>query len=190
MIIYKVTNNINGKIYIGQTKRTLEKRWSEHCNKYSDCASLHNAILEYGKENFSVVQIDCAIDKEELNAKEKYWIQYYDSVNKGYNLTYGGTSRCGLSDEIKTQISEKVKEAWKDGWIEAKPMSKETKKKISEAHKGSKNHRARKVRCVETGEIFDTLSEAAKKYNLYRNNISLVCTGTLKTTGGYHWEYV
>ena len=93
MLIYKITNRINGKVYIGQTTRPLTVRWKQHCNPANtNCIALHRAIQKYGKENFTVEQIDVACDIDELNEKEIYWIKFYDSVNseKGYNLKVGG----------------------------------------------------------------------------------------------------
>lgn len=95
MIIYKVTNRINGKVYIGQTKNSMEARWKRHCAD-SVCwwkegrGKLQRAIHAYGRENFTVEQIDVAADKEEANAKEIYWIAQYDSVENGYNSSLGG----------------------------------------------------------------------------------------------------
>jgi group I intron endonuclease len=95
LIIYKVTNRINGKVYIGQTKRSLEARWKAHCAA-SVCwwkegrGKLQRAIHEYGRENFTVERIDVAADKEEANAKEVYWIAQYNAVENGYNSSLGG----------------------------------------------------------------------------------------------------
>ena len=52
-IIYKITNRINGKVYIGQTRMSLNVRWWHHCNR-KDCPALHHAIKKYGAENFTV----------------------------------------------------------------------------------------------------------------------------------------
>jgi len=95
VIIYKVTNRINGKVYIGQTKNSLEERWKRHCAD-SVCwwkegrGKLQRAIHACGRENFTVEQIDVAADKEEANAKEVYWIAQYGSVENGYNSSLGG----------------------------------------------------------------------------------------------------
>lgn len=96
MIIYKITNKINGKVYIGQTKRSIEERWRGHCNQAFDKKrdyqkfKLQYAILEFGAENFTVEVIDYAATKEEANRKEIYWIKQYDSVENGYNTSPGG----------------------------------------------------------------------------------------------------
>lgn len=88
--IYKIKNKINGKVYIGQSVN-IERRW--HSHKYANCKSsaIYSAIKKYGIENFSFKVIEeCSI--EELNDKEMYWINFYDSTNsnKGYNLNLGG----------------------------------------------------------------------------------------------------
>ncbi len=94
-IIYKATNKINNKIYIGQTIKTLEERIYHHvyrANHSLDITHTHfiNAIRKYGEENFIWEVIDKGENQEELNEKEIYWIKYYNSVNNGYNIQDGG----------------------------------------------------------------------------------------------------
>lgn len=87
-IIYKVTNKVNGKSYIGQTRYTLEFRWRQHLHK-KDNVYFHNAIKKYGAENFSVeVLEECDVDK--LNSREIFYIAKYNTFENGYNLTLGG----------------------------------------------------------------------------------------------------
>ena len=106
--IYKITNLINNKVYIGQTK-DLRKRWKEHC----DCASdrrrtnyLYNAMRKYGIDNFKMEVIEGPTP--DYNEREKYWISYYNSFldkNKGYNMTLGGEDPPILSgDESSATI--------------------------------------------------------------------------------------
>lgn len=92
IIIYKRTNKINGKIYIGQTINEPEKRWKAEDNSNQ---KIGKAVRKYGSENFDNIIIDTATTREELNEKEKYWIAFYDSTNpnKGYNMTSGGSGR-------------------------------------------------------------------------------------------------
>lgn len=90
MIIYKITNKINGKIYIGQTTQSLTKRWGDHCSKGSMCKALSRAIYKYGKHNFKKEIICSALNKKYLNELESYFIKYYNSYGKnGYNLSFG-----------------------------------------------------------------------------------------------------
>lgn len=91
--IYKITNKINDKVYIGQTSKTIKKRWQQHkCNSsknYFGQVVLYQAINKYGIENFVIEPIE-EIDNSQLDEREKYWIKYYDSYNNGYNATLGG----------------------------------------------------------------------------------------------------
>lgn len=93
-IIYKVTNKINNKVYIGQTIQTLSQRRNKHYYKANNEANINthfiNALRKYPKESFSWEIIDQANSQEELDNKEKYWIQYYNSINDGYNTKDGG----------------------------------------------------------------------------------------------------
>lgn len=103
-IIYKVTNKVNGKSYIGQTRYTLEFRWRQHLHK-KDNVYFHNAIKKYGAENFSLeVLEECDVDK--LNSREIFYIAKYNTFEEGYNLTIGGDGNRRLIlddkyDEIK-----------------------------------------------------------------------------------------
>ena len=216
MIIYKITNRINGNVYIGQTSKSLKQRWSQHCRRYSCCQALKNAILKYGKENFTIEQIDVACDRDELNAKEKHWISFYDSMNrdKGYNLTSGGEHYEFSGDSNKKRIKSlkkyysteegklRKKEAMEKQWVDEgrrKKLSEffknfwsseENRKRVSETLKGSKSPCAKRVMCIETSEVFDCIKLASEKYNVNRISISACCKGKYKTAGGYHWKYV
>ena len=70
-----------------------------------------------------------------------------------------------------------------------KKHSEETKQKMSEAHINHKSL-SKKVLCVETGEVFESMMDAQRKTGVYPNHISAVCLGKLKTTGGYHWAFI
>lgn len=82
--IYKITNLINNKIYIGQSIH-IERRWTEHCRP-SASSLISNAIKKYGSNNFSFEIIEIC-NKEILNEREAYWIQFYNSLKpNGYNI--------------------------------------------------------------------------------------------------------
>ena len=111
--IYKITNQINKKIYIGQTSRTVKLRWQEHINssRYSyrnDYNNkLHRAMRKYGLNNFIIEEIEkCSIDK--LHEREKFWIAYYHSTEVGYNISVGGEGN-------RKVVPEKVLELWQMG---------------------------------------------------------------------------
>lgn len=113
--IYKITNKINGKIYIGQTTKTLKERFNAHCwgvsmnDQYHFNMAIKSAIRKYGKENFTIELIE-EVETDKLNEREVYWISFYDSYNKGYNNTLGGqngaTRKCKLSWLEENEVIE------------------------------------------------------------------------------------
>lgn len=104
--IYKITNTINSKSYIGQTIQNVKERFYQHCaTKCSKAVSnmaIHRAIKKYGKSNFTVEVIE-EIDSANLNDRERYWIRYYDSYNNGYNSTEGGQDGIKLFKNLDTE---------------------------------------------------------------------------------------
>ena len=97
MGIYKITNKINGKAYIGMSV-DIEGRWKGHIKyafdeKNENSPYYHNrlytAFRKYGLENFEFEVLE-ECEKHQLKEREKYWIEYYDTYNNGYNLTTGG----------------------------------------------------------------------------------------------------
>lgn len=104
-IIYKITNKVNGKSYIGQTRYTLEFRWRQHQHKRDD-TYFHNAIHKYGVDNFSIEILE-ECDIADLNSREIFYIAKYDSFKNGYNLTIGGDgNRRLLLDSSYDEIKE------------------------------------------------------------------------------------
>lgn len=120
--IYKVTNNINGKVYIGQTVRDLDVRMERHFKdaKYNaDNFCFHRAINKYGATNFTTTILEDNIPKNQLNDREIYWIDFYHSYIKdplcnGYNMTRGGDSMLDvirkLSDNDILEIKQLLRE--------------------------------------------------------------------------------
>ena len=148
---------------------------------------------------------------DEANALEIEMIKKYNSANRefGYNIDLGGNQTGKVSEETKrkhreNQLGEKSHWYGKTGALNpmfGKKMSEEQKeyrrilqtgKKHTEESKMkmSQNHHAkRKVVCVDTGEVFDSITIAANAKGINSRHISEVCTGKLKTTGGLRWEY-
>lgn len=136
MIIYAISNTVNSKKYIGQTTRTIEERWSKHKSASTHCSALHSAMHKYGVEKFRIEQIDTANNQEELDAKEKYYIEFYNTIApNGYNLTSGGEHPNHNESSIR-KISESRR--GEKHWAYGKTMPLETRIKISNANKGKK----------------------------------------------------
>ena len=169
MVIYKIINNVNKKIYIGKTIHSLKTRWNKHKYHIKNKKNYHlyNAINKYGIKNFNIVVIDKAETLTELNKKEKDWIIYYKSYDKlfGYNMTMGGDggklSNESLKKMIKTKnktVQEKIRKNGKlyfhpDSWkklmsykMKNRIISEETKDKISKALK--EGYRTGKIKPV------------------------------------------
>ena len=210
-VIYKITNQLNSMVYIGQTTRTLEKRMQEHLynsrshrrKSYIDCA-----IGEYGIAAFDVAVIEECDTKEKLNEREIYWISFYDCMSpKGYNLTPGGYINYSL--EIGRQLSKINKGKKRSPEVIAKisaskkghPVSEETREKISKANKGKKlspetcakmsagRKNKRAVVCLETGQIFESVSAAARWAKVESCTVSATVNGRTASAGGFHWLF-
>lgn len=109
-VIYKITNLINQKIYIGKDSTNRK-------NYYGSGKAIKNAILKYGEDNFSKEIIDTACDLTDLNEKEKYWISFYKSTDPkiGYNRSSGGDGDFvldNMTEEAKTRMKENLRKAW------------------------------------------------------------------------------
>lgn len=91
--IYKISNDINEHVYVGQTTLSIEERFQEHIKESQRYRAknrpLYNAMKKYGSEHFYVDLIE-ECDEAILSEREKYWITYYNSYADGYNATRGG----------------------------------------------------------------------------------------------------
>ena len=129
MIIYAITNWVNGKKYIGQTRRTVEERWREHLHSAKQPSRikmspyLYAAMNLHGLDNFTIAEVDRAETQEELDDLEELWIAKCGTTdqNRGYNISWGGASTVGPETRAKLSASLKGKPAWNKG----KPMGEE-----------------------------------------------------------------
>jgi hypothetical protein len=163
MIIYKITNLVNNKIYVGQTVSSIGTRISQHFHqsiKKNGDGLLGKAIRKHGRKNFIIEQIDLASSLDELNKKEIYWIKELDShvKNGGYNLAFGGNSRAG----------------WKENPIK-------TQSRISKIYKP--------IVCIETGEIFPSIKSAAERLGVTPGFLTNVIKGRKPSAKGLHFKY-
>ena len=217
--IYKIENLINGSIYIGQSI-DMEKRWSTHIsilnqnNHYN--AHLQNAWNKYGSENFkfSIVE-ECK--PLELNDREIYWINKYDSFINGYNLTSGGGNTESFSKSV-IQFDMNGKELNRYFSIsEAETITGINYSMISECCSNKRktaggyiwqyedgfvsipswHFQARKFREIcqinDDGKIiniFPSSAEAKRVTGICDTSIIRCCRGTLQSAGGYKWSYL
>ena len=95
--IYKITNKINNKIYVGKTVTTIANRWLHHLDDYKKFDwHLYRAMRKYGIENFTIEPIEECLD-DIINEREIYWIEKLDTFKNGYNSTLGGEGRKQIS---------------------------------------------------------------------------------------------
>lgn len=213
--IYKITNQLNQKSYIGKTQRNLEVRWQEHLKNYHKGEfknrPLYAAFKKYGIENF-VISILEEVPDENWAERERFWIEFYKSYgNSGYNATIGGegSSKLDYNKIIEDYKNYKnISEVAKINNAHPEYISdilKENGIEIISGGKVTASKTSKKVKMLDrvTLEVLFTFSSQteAARY-LIKNNltgivevksasskISLVCRGKRKTFAGYIWKY-
>ena len=183
--IYKITNHVNNKLYIGQTTESLERRWLRH-QKNSICkqsldTKFSRAIRKYGVDNFTIEEIErlenCT--RKQLTERERFWVIKLNTIETGYNVqdpivSSGGNTYAGKSESEMAEIKEKLRQTKLSG----------------------NNPNARAVKClnIETNEIlyFET-AEDARRYFDYGNHqfVTRRCRNVLKCPflGKYKFAY-
>lgn len=205
MFIYKITNNIDGKIYIGATTRTIEERMKEHYRKHITC--IDKAIYEQGKDNFIVEVVEECSSKEDLMLRENYWVKYYKCIiPNGYNMCEGGGKTIGFKhrEESKKRMSasQKIAQKGSNNSFYGKTHSDEQKAKWSRERKGRKMNdewiahireankkNRKKVINLDTGEIYESCVMAGEKLNVAATNVSRACKSETGKCRGYRLAY-
>ena len=179
--VYITTNHVNGKQYIGQRKYDKQGKWKEYLGSG---IILSRAIEKYGLENFSKEIIEECKTKKILNDREIYWINYYNAVESDnfYNIASGGdggNTIAGYTDDQRNLLSTKLSDIRK-GIINI----------------GKNNGNSRRVICINTMKVFDTINEASIYYNVDKDAIQQCCSDAnkRKTAGEINgermiWEY-
>ena len=210
--IYKITNNLNNKIYIGKTSYTIEKRWKEHCRDYKKLSfqnrPLYKAMLKYGIENFSIEEIE-AVSKEQEEERERYWIEYYQSFYNGYNATIGGDGKPYLDHNLVIatyqQLQNQYQTALKLGIHETTVHDILISNNISILGRGELSKmRAKNIDMFDLSNnylrSFSSAKEAATwlvkevfktsiSINTVRTHITEVCKNKRKTAYKYIWKF-
>ena len=184
--VYIHKNKVNNKVYVGITCQKTNYRWGAGSG-YRQQPKFYNAIKKYGWDNFEHIILFENLSFEEAKQKEIEIISKYNAFTKkyGYNATKGGDGSNGVpcSEEKKQKISKANK---------GHKFNEETKLLMSKLKLGKKPINCKKVLCIETGIIYDSMHTAEKETGAKYKNISKVCKGEYgrKTAGGYHWKIV
>ncbi len=197
--IYLIRNDIDNKVYIGQSCFSLKRRYKNSVFTSSN-GHLKNSILKYGIENFDFVECyDFAKTKEELDSLEIFWIHYFGghSSKKTYNIKDGG-SKGLLSEKEKQRRREYMASLTTEQRSEkygkkGKFFSDETKRRISEAKLNAENKDeiikkivakiSKKVICLNNNMIFNSMKEAGAFYRINPVGIGQCCNGKIKYSG-------
>lgn len=192
MIVYKITNKVNGKIYIGCTTKTIKHRLDMHFRQrkgYSNYTTIGRAIMKYGINNFTIEEIEKLDTKEEMFLREIYWISYYNSTDNGvgYNVSKGG--HCGpiligennpsfgkkkpkLSELNKSRKGLKLSEEHKQNVIKAMTGKKRndlTKSKMSTSRKAAWENGK------YSGEEYIHKLSKYRSEEIRKNGINVIC---------------
>lgn len=182
MLIYKITNRINNKIYIGQTTQTLSGKIHNYKSEVKFYKGNPRLIIlamrKYGFENFSFEIVEDNIQtKEELDEREIYYIRFFDCQidnGKGYNLENGGNSAGKHPESVKKKI----------GLAQIGPKN-HMYGKCGELNKTSKT-----VIDITTGKVYGSAMIAAKENGLNFSHICACARGTRGSTGGKIFRYL
>ena len=209
--IYQITNDINGKIYVGKTEFSLEKRFKEHCKdafkERNEQRPLYAAMRKYGIEHFHIKLLEETDTPEE---REIFWIEQLGTFKKGYNATQGGDGRKYIDydlvvanyQKLQNQVAvaglmnisvDSVKDILKCRQIPIKTsneiLREQTGKMVYMLDKDSN----------QLLQTFTTSRDAARwliengytncKLTTARQHISEVCRGLRKTASGFKWQF-
>lgn len=203
--IYKITNLVNQKIYVGKTTKTIEERWKTH---WADAQRvninnrpLYKAFNKYGKENFKIECLEeCSIDT--LNDREIYWIERLGSFKYGYNATKGGDGKHYADYQLIYNLYQQGYTSKKI--VQITGYDKDTVMKAINLHGITHDEIVSHGRVVvqhsvaqldkdtcEIIHIYPSLKEAYKSLNKeHSGHIAAVCNGKRKTAYGFKWKYV
>ena len=208
--IYQIINDINGKIYVGKTEFSIEKRFKEHCRdalkQHNEKRPLYSAMRKYGVKHFHIELIEETDNPEE---REIYWIEQKRSFKYGYNATLGGDGKKYIDYDLVIAAYKEIG-VMKDTAL-ALNISEKTVSRI--LHQNNVPiYSIKDINTKKTGKIinmyslhgeflrsFPSVNEAARymvenhltgcKHTTIKQHITEVCAGRRKTAAKYKWKY-
>lgn len=200
--IYKIINDVNDMVYVGQTKFAIDERLNQHWrdSKREICKnrSLYIAFNEIGFEHFSAILLEKCED-DVADEREVYWVDKYNSFLNGYNDTYGGKGKHQINYQEVVDLYNKYQSIAQ--------ISKVLNKSVDEISyilhlnninvlKGgavSSKFLRKKVNQYTLNDVlvatYDSVREAERQTGFRNTHISDVCIGKRKTAYGYKWAY-
>lgn len=207
--LYMHLNKTNGKVYIGQTKQSYLSRWN-YGKGYGSCSRFAKAIKKYGWDNFEHISLIEGLSKIDVDYFERFFIAFFDSQNPefGYNLTAGGDENPMCYPEFIAKKTESLKRYYENNPELLERLREKTREKNKllwsnsdsifhsleyreKQRLGIQNKFGKKVRCVETGETYNCLSDAARAMSIKSHtSITICCNNPNRTAKGKHWQFV
>ena len=209
--IYKITNDINGKVYVGKTEHSIERRFKKHCRdrlkRRCEKRPLYSAMNKYGIEHFHVELIESTNNP---NEREAFWIDKFNSYHNGYNATKGGDGKSYLNYDLIIRrylevqnIAEVSRELNIDRTTISNILHTNNIPIKSSQSIMKDTHSIKIVQLdISTGKelrVFSSYHELGKylikefdaKGSVVAvcRHVKAVCIGDRKTAFGYHWQF-
>lgn len=212
--IYVITNNVNGKQYVGKTTTSLQRRFRQHCSdskrESENSRPLYRAMNKYGIEHFSIKELE-QCSSEESSVKEIYWIEKLGTYHNGYNATFGGDGRILFDyDKIVEKYLELKNQKETADFFgcdtdTVRKACQERNVSILSSQEVAKERTSKAVYQIDkqTGIIlakYESLHDAARaliaaketncKLDTAQTHISEVCRSKRKSFANYKWRFV
>lgn len=206
--IYQIINKVNGKIYVGKTNFSIEKRFKEHCRDAfqpkNENRPLYAAMRKYGVENFYIELIE---ETNEPEIREVYWIEKLASFKTGYNATQGGDGTRYLDYDLIVATYQELKseretaKKLKVDMVSVRTALRERGEKIYTNQEVNREKYGIVVKQLDknTGELIQVFATARDAARYVRPNasslggvashITEVCKGKRQSAYGYKWKY-